>query len=227
MSGNLRYPVDTDGTSVSVDASQILDALKMTFMGSFDAHNGRWGVFTDVIYLDLGGEKSNTRDFSIGNGLPADATANVSLDLKATVWTTAGLYRIVSNPAWTVDALAGARMLNVNPTLGWTITGNVDGIPQSERTGTRQSDETVWDGIIGARGRFAFGDRQQWIMPFYGDIGTGGSDLTYQLAGGIAYAFKWGEVVALWRYLDYKFKSDKNVENLTTNGPLFGVRFVW
>ena len=55
------------GPSINVDASTLLDHLKMTFMGAFDAHNGRWGMFTDVLYLDVGGSKSKTRDFNIGH----------------------------------------------------------------------------------------------------------------------------------------------------------------
>lgn len=226
--GQMKFPVDTGGSSINVDADTIIDSLKMTFMGSLDVHNGRWGLFTDVIYMDVGGDKSQTRDFSIGNiGVPAGTTADLNLDLKGTVWTLAGQYRVVSDPAWTVDVLAGARMLDVNPTLGWTITGNLGPIAPPARSGSKEIDETVWDGIVGAKGRYAFGESRRWFMPFYGDIGTGESDLTWQAAAGIGYSFQWGELIALWRYMDWNFKSGKQLEELTMNGPMFGVRFSW
>jgi hypothetical protein len=226
--GQMKFPVDTGGSSIDVDADTIIDSLKLAFMGSLDVHNGRWGLFTDVIYMDVGGDKSQTRDFSIGNsGVPAGTSADLTLDLKGTVWTIAGQYRVVSDPAWTVDALAGARMLDVNPTLGWTITGNLGPITPAGRTGNKEIDQTVWDGIVGAKGRYAFGESRRWFLPFYGDIGTGESDLTWQAAGGVGYAFHWGEVIALWRYIDYKFKSDQQLQDLTMNGPMFGVRFSW
>ena len=86
LKSNASFPITGSSEEFTLDANAILDNLKMTFMGAFEAHNGSWGVFTDVLYVDLGNTKSNTRDFTIGNsGLPAGATAKVSLDLKSWV----------------------------------------------------------------------------------------------------------------------------------------------
>ena len=38
---------------------------------------------------------------------------------------------------------------------------------------------------------------------------------------------RWGEVLAAWRYLDYKFKSDTKIEDLNFSGPMIGVGFRW
>ena len=46
-------------------------------------------------------------------------------------------------------------------------------------------------------------------MPFYLDVGTGQSDRTTQAAVGLAYAFNWGDIDAMWRYLDYNLKSGR------------------
>jgi len=59
------------------------------------------------------------------------------------------------------------------------------------------------------------------------DVGTGESDLTRQGVGGLGYSFHWGDVLATWRYLDYKFKSGKKVADLSFNGPMIGVGFRW
>jgi hypothetical protein len=57
IDGDLRYaPRGSDGT-FSVDANRILDNLQFTFMGSFEARKGPWSGFTDVIYLNLSGDK--------------------------------------------------------------------------------------------------------------------------------------------------------------------------
>ena len=221
-------PASTGGASINVDADTILSNLKMTFMGTLDVHNGRWGAFTDVLYLDIGGSKSNTRDFSIGNiGLPASTTADLNLDLKGTIWTVAGEYRVISDPATKVDLLAGARLFNIKPTLGWSIHGDLGPIPGPGRSGSKEIDESVWDGIVGVKGRYAFGDNRAWYVPFYFDIGTGQSDLTWQAAGGIGYTYRWGSVFAMWRYLDYNFKSGKDLEDMNFNGPMLGVAFQW
>ena len=55
-------------------------------------------------------------------------------------------------------------------------------------------------------------------MPYYVDVGTGDSDLTWQAIGGIGYAFSWGEVLAAWRYIDYKFNGNK-IQDINFNGP--------
>ena len=71
ISGTTTFPPPAGGRSASIDASTILENLKFAFMGSFEASNGQWGMLADVIYMDLGGNKGQTRDFSLGNaGLP-------------------------------------------------------------------------------------------------------------------------------------------------------------
>ena len=75
--------------------------------------------------------------------------------------------------------------------------------------------------------RYAFGDRLQWYVLLYADIGAGDSQLTWQAAAGLGYAFGWGDVVGLWRYLRYDFKSDQAIQDLAFNGPMIGVTFRW
>ena len=229
IGGKLNFPVDAGGSSINVDASTLIDHLKMTFMGALDVHNGKWGAFTDVLYLDVGGSKSQTHDFSIGRqGIPASTTADLNLDLKGFVWTIAGEYRVASDPkAWTVDVLAGARMLGVKPTLGWSIQGDLGPIPESGRSGSKQIKENLWDGIVGVKGRFALSDDRRWNLPFYLDVGTGQTQLTWQAAAGVSYSYKWGDVIGMWRYLAWNDSSGSPIESLNFNGPMIGVTFRW
>jgi hypothetical protein len=227
IGGSTTFPAGT-GSSISVDADTIISNLKFTFMGSFEAQKGRWGVFTDILYLDVGGSKSDTRDLRIGGGqLPAGVTANASLDIKGTVWTLAGNYRVVATPEATFDAFAGARLLSVKETLGWDFSANVGPVVGSGRTGNSEAKLDNWDGIVGVKGRLNFGSQREWFVPYYVDVGTGDSDLTWQGIAGIGYGFRWGEVIAAWRYLDYDFKSSQKIESLNFNGPVIGVAFRW
>ena len=227
IGGSTTFPAGT-GTSINVNADKILDTLKFTFMGTFEAQKGRWGAFTDVIYLDVGGSKSQTRDLTVGNvTLPAGVTADAQLDIKAWVWTLAGTYRVVSDPGFTMDVLAGARLLDVEEKLGWQFSANLGGIAPPPRTGNSELKDNVWDGIIGVKGRFAFGADREWYVPYYVDVGTGDSDLTWQGVTGIGYAFRWGELFAVWRYLDYNLKSGSKIEDVNFNGPAIGVAFRW
>jgi len=228
LSGSTSAPAGTGGASINVSANKIIDKLKFTFMGSLDAHNGRWGFFTDLIYLDLGGSKYRSRYFAIGEvGLPAGTTADLGLNLEGSIWTSAGEYRVVSNPVLTLDLLAGARMLRLRQTLSWNIAGDRGPVATAARVGSVEHSETLWDGIVGAKGRYALGSSGKWSLPFYVDVGTGESRLTWQAAGGISYAYAWGELSAMWRYLAYDMKSGKALKDLNFNGPLFGATFRW
>jgi hypothetical protein len=224
----VNFPGDRGSTDVHVGMSDVLRALKMTFQGSFDVHNGRWGIFNDLFYADLGGVKSRTRDFSVGNiGLPASTETDLTLDIKTLIWTVAGEYRVGSDPAWTLDLLAGARMAQIKPTLGYSITGDLGPIVIPGREGSKQVDASIWDGIVGVKGRYTFGEGRKWYAPFYVDVGTGQSQLTWQIAGGIGYSYDWGSVFAMWRYLDYNFQSGKKLDDFSLNGPMVGVAFYW
>jgi hypothetical protein len=225
IDGKVNFPDDRGSTDIHVNGANVISHLKMTFQGSLDAHNGRWGIFNDIVYVDVGGAKQHSRDFSIGNvGIPATATTDLSLDLKSLIWTVAGEYRVMFDSAWTLDVLGGARELRMKPTLGYSITGDLGPVVlPGGRSGSKQVDERVWDGIVGIKGRYTFGDGGRWFVPLYLDVGTGQSQLTWQVSGGIGYSYNWGSAFATWRYLDYKFPSGKALDNISMSGPMLAV----
>jgi hypothetical protein len=228
IGGATTFPQSGAGSDVSLDAEKIIDNLKMTFMGNVEAGNGRWGMFTDVVYMDLGNTKSGTRDISIGGtDLPAGASANASYDLKGWAWTLAGTWRVASDPTSKMDVIAGARLFDMKQTLGWEVTGNVGSIPAPGRGGKATAELSNWDAIIGVKGRASLGESRTWFLPWYADIGAGESNLTWQAMAGIGYAFGWGDVVVAWRYLDYDMKSGKKIESMTFNGPAIAAVFHW
>jgi len=227
IGGKTTFPAGT-GSNISVDASQLIDSLKFTFMGTFEARKGRWGMFTDVVYLDVGASKSQTRDLIVdGRPLPVGITADATNDLKGLVWTLAGTYNLVRDPGVTMDVLGGARLIDIKETLDWQFSADLGEGSFPARSGTSEVKATKTDGIVGVKGRFNFGDNREWFVPYYFDIGTGQTDLTWQAVGGLGYAFKWGELFAVWRYLDYDFKSSSRIESVNFNGPALGVAFRW
>ena len=227
VSGTSSFPADSGGTSLNL-SGRVLDGLKLFAMGTFGAHNGTWGVFTDVVYLEFEGSRSGSRDFTIGNvGLPADASATFDWDLKGWVWTLAGDYRVHSDRSFTIDVLAGTRLLDIRQSLKWNIAGSIGPLGPAARSGESNESHSAFDAIIGVKGRYGFGANREWAVPFYLDVGTGQSKSTVQTAAGLAYAFKWGELSAMWRYLGYHNKSDKNLEEISFSGPLVGATFRW
>lgn len=225
LSGSATFPTGRT-VNINIDPHELIANLNSAFMGSFEARKGPWGGFTDVMYSDAAGSRSNTRDLSLGSiVIPGSVTANLHLDLKSTVWTLAGTYRVIDRPEFTEDVLVGARGLFLRQRLDWQFSANVGPLIGSGRNGSGDSNLTNWDGIVGLKGRWMFGERRAWFVPYYFDVGAGASQLTYQVLTGVGYAFRWGEVITVWRYLEYHFAS--NDATLTLNGPAIGVAFHW
>jgi len=225
LGGSTTFPGGTTA-SISVDPHQLISNLKFTFMGWLAAQKGPWGMFTDVIYVDVSGSKTATRDLNIaGVTIPAGITADANLDLKTTLWTLAGSYRFVDTPQAGFDLLAGARYIDMKQNLGFQLSADVPPFVGPGRQGSKELRLQNWDAILGAKGRYNFGERREWYVPYYIDVGTGQDRLTWQAFAGIGYAFSWGDVIAVWRYIDYRFYNGDS--NLTMNGPAIGAGFHW
>jgi hypothetical protein len=228
IGGETSFPSGTGGSSIDVTGEDILDALKMAFMGTISAKKDKWGLWSDLVYADFGASKNGSRDFTIGNvGIPASVNANLDYDLKTWIWTVAGTYELAKTPKYTSDFLFGARYLDVTQTLDWSISGDISGLPAVSSSGSAEASGSNWDGIIGVKGVAYLGEEHKWFIPYYLDVGTGQSDLTWQANAGIGYRFNWGALVASWRYLDYNFSSSDAIQSLNLNGPLLGATFMW
>jgi hypothetical protein len=229
VGGRVTFPPTGASKDVSVGIDEILDKLEFGFMGSFEARRGRWGVLTDLAYMSVGNTQAGSKALSIGQvGIPADVNANLTFDLKLLVWSLAGTYALIADRNHTLDALAGTRMLDVRTRVDYSLTGNVGPIALPDRSGAREVSDKNWDAIVGVKGRAGgLGADGKWYVPYYVDIGTGESKLTYQAMAGIGYQFGWGDVVASWRYLAYEMKSGKLIEQLDFNGPQISAVFRW
>lgn len=228
LSGSSAFPPSGGGSSASVDIGKILENLKFTFMGSLEARKGQWGAFTDLVYMDVGTSKSGTRALGLGGSdLPVGVAADMRYDLRGLSWTLGGAWRAAARPDYFLDVIAGARLLDIQQSLDWTLTGNIGSVALPDRTGTRESRLRNWDAIIGVKGRYMFGQGGRWFMPYYVDVGTGDSDLTTQAMIGVGHSFGWGDVVGAWRYLGYEMKSGQGLKDLSFNGPMISAVFHW
>ncbi len=228
IAGQTSFTQSGGSDEFEIPIDNILDNLEFTLMGTFDVRKGRWGILTDAIYMDVGNSKTGVREASIGGiQVPVDATADVNLDIKSWIWTLTGYFRAVDQTGLTLDVVAGARYLDVKQKVDYDVTGNVESIPAPGRSGTAKASLSNWDAIIGVRGRFAFGAQKAWFVPYYLDVGTGDSDLTWQGIAGMGYAFRWFEVAAVWRYLYYDLPSGKAINDMSFSGPAIGMTFRW
>lgn len=158
----------TNGAEASF--SDILSDLEFGLMGTFEARKGRWGVLVDGIYLDLS-STATTPDRRFGD---------VNVDLTTQLYSAAATYRVADGPV-KFDVLGGARYLYVKSDLDVA-----SGTPPALFRGRRVVDsDRWWDGYVGARVLYPFAER--WSVVGYGDLGGGGSNLTWQLLGGVNY----------------------------------------
>jgi hypothetical protein len=226
LKGRSQLSDANDGTEIQIDIRDILKNLEFTFMGTLGVRKGRFGAFTDVIYMSVGKSGATTRDGTVGGSqIPTEASLDAEFDMKSWVWTTAGYYRLVDGESSSLDILAGFRRIDVKQSLDWRLTGNVGPIPIPDREGRAKGKLDNWDFIAGARGRLGLGGN--WYLPAYLDLGAGESNFTLQAATGVGYALGWGEITAVWRYLEYEFDSDSVIADLSFNGPALGVAFRW
>ena len=84
----------------------------------------------------------------------------------------------------------------------------------------------LWDGIVGLKGRVWLG-RSNWSIPYYFDVGTGSSELTWQGLLGVAYSWEVIGVTLAYRHLYYDQKNDKLIQDMRFSGPALGVTFRW
>ena len=117
-----------------------------------------------------------------------------------------------------MNLLAGARYLD----LDLELKVDVDGARDHELSKAGSDSGNNWDGIIGVKGEVLLNER--WYIPFYADIGTGDSEVTYQLFGGFGYRFSRVDLIAGWRYLRWNFDDSPALDNLWINGPIAGVK---
>lgn len=199
----------TSGDSIDISFSTILDNLKMTFMGGVLAQKGKFSLFSDLIYMKLGSTEKTTANVV---GIPVKVKADI--DLKAWISTSGVAYSLVDNGKTQLSGLAGVRYLNLDAEIDFDI----------GPLGRKVSDSgDNFDGIVGVRGKTELSD--DWYMTYYADIGTGQSDLTYQLFAGVNYRFKNWDAVVGYRYMGWDLGNSGLIKDLTVSGPLIGARF--
>ena len=205
LDGNTRFPLEDDD-SLEIDASDILEDLKMVFMGNYEGHYREWSVLADVVYLDLG--DSRNVDTELGE-------VRASLDLKSWVVHGAVGYEVIATERSTTNLVAGVRYLSLDGELETSVE-NGRGRSSSER-------ESVTDAIVGVRGQFALNTR--WFIPYHVDVGFGDTDYSYQLFTGLGYRNGALDFELGYRHLDFEFDDDRFMKDLQISGPAIGVGF--
>ena len=214
LDGTLKYDVPPDdGDNVSLDVSDLLDSLNFVFMGNFVAHKNKLSYAADLIYMDVSNSKSTNITIGPGEGVPVGVHAG--LGLKTWVVTGHVGYDVMQKDKSRMAVLGGVRYLDLSADLNYTI--------GAQTTTSLSGSEDFWDVIVGIKGGIMLNEK--WYIPYYADIGTGQSNLTWQLYTGIGYKFSWGDIKLAYRYLEYDQDDDKLLQDLKLYGPQIGIGF--
>jgi hypothetical protein len=236
---NLQYnlPPTLGGrlpTELSSGPGDYISNLNFAAMLAADARYDRFSVLTDFIYTNANAGSTNIRSLDFF-GLPSmpisrSLETSTSSRMAATVWTLAGGYTVLEGDWGNFDLLAGFRYLGVNSTTNYSLDLTVVG-PRGNGAsfggiGGISASRTIWNGIVGLRGRIRL-PVEGLFIPYYFDIGGGGSQPTWQIASGLGYQTGWVGVSALYRYLSFEQGSSSIVKNLNMGGPMIMVNFTF
>ncbi len=217
--------VTVKGQKSDLDLSfdDIWDELNIAAMLAFDARNGRWGFYGDIIYANLG-------DSDVEGPL---GFVKIDPTIKLAWLTAGGFYRLGSwglseaaakkAPTVTMDVFAGARYTYLDIELDFK------NVPQPTASG----DKHWVDPLVGSR--VILDLTQRWAVSLDGSIGGFGvgSDFAWDAAGLIGYRFPLFSKennAALFggyraRYQDYTDGSgdDEFKWDVTLHGPILGM----
>jgi hypothetical protein len=189
----------------------IFSNLKFGLMGLTEVRRGRIGILTDLMWVRLGDETSIPLQ-----SLPTGVTLKTSINtFTFTPWLA---YRLFGNNRASVDMLTGGRYYH----LYGKITADAGSVGQLSYSGANN-----WADFVEG-GRIMFNVTPRVGAFVIGDAGGGGSDLTWQVAGGLGYRWtkRWSTQLGYPRlYFD---RSDNKLGiQQTQQGLLLGATFRW
>ncbi len=194
------------GQDVDISFGDLVDALDFGLMGGLEARKGRWSILGDFQYMVV--EKGAGAAF--GPGIPV--TVDAALD--GFIFTGAVGYDAVRSASYRLTPFAGFRFLNLDATANLAVGGG------SARV---TNDRTNLDGIVGLRGSAAIND--EWGISYYADVGTGDSDITWQLAATVDYRLNETWTLSFgYRHMAWEFDDPVVLRDVDISGPIFGAR---
>jgi hypothetical protein len=208
MNGTARLgPV---ASPIDMGFKDIFSNLESIFTVHFEAaHRQKWGILTDLSYMDLAGSQ----------GLPGNLTLDAGLE---SLMVEGAVFYRMAGDAHIVDVLGGVRYTDMD------ISAQITGRP-------RRALKPDWlDPIIG--GRYGRAISKNWKVSLRGDIGGFGigdaSDFTWNIAA-LAHYQPWKHVALVggYRVLDVDYKTGSGLSrfeyDVLMHGPIFGLNILF
>jgi len=253
---NINGDFTAAGNTASVNENffQIVDKSDSiaAWMSYFEARNGKFAFFTDLVWYDLGFPGSFNRSRSPLARLPqavVSVTGRAQLDYEATIIQSGVAYEVARwqnapGSFTAIDVLGSARYWNLDTSLSLNVTGTLDidfsrlglNINRSRRLSVSASNTLEWvDPVVGTRVRHQIAPGKE--LRLLGDIGGfgAGSDFSWQAVA----VYGWhttclgiplnADIGYRALYADYSESGrfGKNGIDAVQHGPVMGVSFNW
>ena len=208
MSGTSTFGTNT--VPLEIEFKDAVSDLSGIFTIHYEGAKGNWGLIVDYSYLNL------TPKAEIP-GTPVQ----LNVDLKNTIAEIAGMYRFGPNNPW--QLLAGVRSYDLDITA--------TGLPQPPAPVSQLAiKETITDFFIG--GRYIRSINDKWSFIGRADIGTGDSDLVWNVLAAFDYRFtRLLSAFGGWRVLDYDVNTGSGPStfkyDMNHSGPILALAFHW
>lgn len=204
---------------VEMGFDDILERLDKALFGYFTARKGNLVFAVDAIYFSIEDEESRIRQGPTGN----PNTAELKADMTQQVYALSAGYRVLDGKT-DLDVLGVARYTSLDAGLKLDVATGTDLLPDGSRSvGGKKG---WWDGAIALRVTAAFAEK--WAFMGYGDIGAGGSDLSYQLLAGLNWQFTDMFSTKLgYRYIYQDYQNDDFKWDMVASGAYLGFGVRW
>ena len=163
----------------------------------------RWTAFADWTYANVRSE-SPARVPALYDSVEAQIRGHV-------VQAFAG-YDLMPRETSHLDLFAGARYYNLDV--------SIDFAGAASQSRELQGSQDWFDAVAGLRWTKRYANH--WLSTVSGDVGTGGSNLSWQGYAGVGYDFSWGTLIGGWRYLHIDYNSGSYQLDAALTGPFMG-----
>lgn len=193
----------------SASFSDVVPQLQgMPFVGAIEVGHGRFSAVADLITIGTRTDATPQPGYLYSGG---------NLDVRTTMGLLVGYYRVVDTPAHALDLGAGIRVTAISTTLRFNA-----GLLPAVRA---EEDSSHVDGIAAARYNWRIAPG--WSTTLAGDVGGGGSRVSWQVLGSVSWDYGHATTLRLgWRHLGLEQSTGRDGSlSLNLTGPFLAASF--
>ena len=234
INGSLHFTNFSSARSIVGAASQIrsvdfnvgpnkyLAKLNGAAMFGVEARKGDSAILTNFVWVNVSSLRNSIATISGTRGnVSIPITVSSGARIAGTIWELALSQTLAHDSRSSVNALLGFRYHSLTASADWILTGPLGNFSRSNSV---SQFTNAFAPIVGFTGRVGLSDH--FFIPYYGDYGSTGGLQTFQYYGGLAYAYRSGAIILLWRHLQYESTDPSNLIRLIKlGGPTLAWNF--